>query len=280
MATPSGKKLKCKVISTKPPSTIMTPSPELQTQGGIIFGSITLGGVLIAVILHLVRKDEGTDFFGYPVQTPILGGGGIANGLRMAGGDCSGLEHEYINVSFPKPNLMAYLKLNSFLLFISNLIFGITVKSDYIIVSIVILLISTAFFIIKKEMSLTSGMNILSLLMYDKISLAKYSAIIGYCLFYTTFSGIISKTVEEPGFLMFMINFILFCGFSTYSSIYENRSMFSVISIVFAVLIVIVNISFGSVIINKLIKSLQDKNTIPGLNKLADDVNKQTGKPK
>ena len=232
---------------------IDVPSPSaLQQTFAITLSYVMIGIVFILALVHLITKAPETDFWGYPIQYAVLGGG-TSSTRNMKGGDYTFLKNEYVNVNFPKPDWSPYLKLNSFLFFLSTLIFGVTVKVDYVLVSILVLFAICVYFILYKgEYSLADGMNILSLLMYDKESIAKYFAIIAYWLFYTSFLGLVNRSMSEPGFIMSMFNFAAFTGFTIYSSINNIEKIFTMQPILFLGLIVLANVFFSAVIINKL----------------------------
>jgi hypothetical protein len=232
---------------------IDVPSPSAMQQTlAITLSYVMVGFIFILALVHLLTKGPETDFWGYPIQYTGLSGG-MPNNHKMAGGEYSFLKNDYINVNFPKPDWSPYLKLNSFLFFLSALIFGMTVRVDYVLVSIIVLFAMCIYFVLyKQEYSFTNGMNILSLLMYDKESVAKYFAIVSYWLFYTSFLGLVNRSIGEPGFIMLMFNFVAFTGFTIYSSINNIVKILAMQPILFLGFIVVANMFFSAVIINQL----------------------------
>jgi hypothetical protein len=242
---------------------IDVPSPSaLQQTFAMTLSYVMIGIVFILALVHLITKGPETDFWGYPIQYTVLEGGGKTHAHNMKGGsECSFLKNEYVNVNFPKPDWSPYLKLNSLLFFLSTLIFGVTVKVDYVLVSILVLFAICLYFILfKGDYSLTDGMSILSLLMYDRESIAKYFAIIAYWLFYTCFLGLVNRSISEPGFIMSMFNFAAFTGFTIYSSINNIEKIFTMQPILFIGAMIVVNVFFSAVIINKL-RTQENTNT-------------------
>lgn len=224
--------------------------------------------VLIIVGIHLFHKGEDTDFFGN--RLPEMGeiaGGGIS---MMVGGKCSIPDMESFKFQLPKPNPMGYFKMSTFLLFLNTLIFGSskarvsesTLKSSiekqnkdresFISVSIVILVLGFAVIYYFNEYEITGGMDILSLLLYDKEGIAKYPALLAYLIFYTHFIKLAQNDVELPEFLLFMLNFLLFSGYAMFASVNNVNKVSDLSFILMGVFAVILNVVLGSIIIKEL----------------------------
>ena len=227
--------------------------------------------IIIIVVLHLFQKGEDTDFFGN--RLPEMGeiaGGGIS---MMVGGKCSIPDMESFKFQLPKPNLMGYFKMSTFLLFLNTLIFGSSkarvsksslkstieeqnkARAAFIPVSIVILVLGFAVIYFFNEYEITGGMDILSLLVYDKEGIAKYAALLGYLIFYTHFIKLVQNDVELPEFLLFMLNFLLLSGYAIFASSNNVNKVFDISVIIMVIVMVILNTILGSILIKDLVET-------------------------
>jgi hypothetical protein len=192
--------------------------------------------LFVIAILHFRSKAPDTDFWGYrlPVQEAMYLGGqgtaqgtsqGIGQGIQKAllGGACSLPD---LRIEFPKPNLLAYAKLISMLLFCITLIYGMFFDGiGYIIFSFVwmILFVSYTWFI--QDMTILEKMNLPNILLFsENYPMAKWPALLGYFMFYTTFMRMTQRQVTDKEMTTFIILFLFTAGYGMYTIKYNSTS--------------------------------------------------------
>lgn len=229
------------------------------------------------IVVHLLRKSENTDFFGY--RLPEMMGGG-----KMSGGSCTIPDLDSFHFQFPSPNLLGYFKMSAFLLFLNMMIFGgnpvrernlihdpppkrtveqhTNDRQAFIGVGVTIMVI--AFCVIlwykNQQRSIFDGITPINLLLYSPKTIAIYPAAMAYLVFYTNFIKLAENKVELPEFMLFMWSFIVLSGYAMYASYKEVNTFRAGSFIAMMVILVIIVLSIGSVMIDDLKKQKDNGN--------------------
>lgn len=230
-----------------------------------LFFVIVIGGILI---YNIDTEGKFHELISRMTQKTQSGGSGV-----QIGGSCAIPGVDSFEFRLPTPSILGYFKMSAFLLFLNMMIFGgnpvrerkikhkpppaRTVEQHtedrkaFIGTGIAVMVIS--FMVVlgfkSNDQSLSSGLNFISLTLYNQDTIAVYPAVLAYLVFYTNFVKLAENDVELPEFMMFFVSFLLLSGYAMFAAYNGVKSFRSMSFIVMVICLVITLLVVGGIII-------------------------------
>lgn len=241
-----------------------------------VFLSLFFIVVIFGLVIH---TGPGNDFVR---QFLFRGQGGgqtlSGGGQTLSGGSCAIPDLDSFEFRLPTPNILGYFKMSVVLLFLNMMIFAgnpvrankikhnppprqtveqhTSARKSFIGTGITVMVLAFIVILIYKDSqaSIFSGLNFISLTLYNPDTIAIYPAILAYVVFYTNFIKLVQNDVELPEFMMFFVSFLLLSGYAMFASFMNVNSFRSISFIAMMTGLVITLLVVGGIIINDIEK--------------------------